>query len=109
MQYLIIFTVCYFAIFSIYVLFKDDVSYKKTAEQSHTYVGTTGTNHMYVASNAVDRDISTCMRTNDIGSSSVYKKVWWKVNLGGVFNIYSINIQFKNYAGFGMYYYDIFT
>uniref|UniRef100_A0A8W8NPB9 EGF-like domain-containing protein n=1 Tax=Magallana gigas TaxID=29159 RepID=A0A8W8NPB9_MAGGI len=27
--------------------------------------------------------------------------VWWKVDLGGVYNIYSINILFKNYDGSG--------
>lgn len=42
------------------------------------------------------------MRTKDIGRSSNDKTVWWKVDLGGVFNIYSINILFKNYDGFGM-------
>ena len=56
-----------------------------------------------VAGNAVDRDITTCMKTREIGKNSLYKKVWWKVDLGGVYNIYSVNILFKNYGGYGMY------
>lgn len=43
------------------------------------------------------------MRTTDIGPTSVDKTVWWKVDFGGVYNIYSINILFKNYDGYGMY------
>lgn len=42
------------------------------------------------------------MRTIVIGSTSVDKTVWWKVDLGGVYNMYSINILFKNYDGYGM-------
>uniref|UniRef100_A0A8W8P1M3 Uncharacterized protein n=1 Tax=Magallana gigas TaxID=29159 RepID=A0A8W8P1M3_MAGGI len=37
------------------------------------------------------------MRTLEIGSNSPYKTVWWKVDLGGVYSIYSINVLFKNY------------
>mgnify|MGYP003692496645 CR=1 FL=1 len=43
------------------------------------------------------------MRTEAIGPTSPYKTVWWKVDLGGVYNIYSVNILFKNYIGYGMY------
>lgn len=35
--------------------------------------------------------------TLKIGSNSPYKTVWWKVDLGGVYSIYSINVLFKNY------------
>ena len=56
----------------------------------------------YRASKAVDRDITTCMRTNPIGLVSD-KTVWWKVDLGGVYNIYSVNILFRSYDGLGMY------
>ena len=83
---------------TVYSPFKDDMSYKKNASQSPTYPGT-----MYGAENAVDRNITTCMRTNEIGQNSPYKTVWWRVDLGGVFNIYSVNILFKNYNGYGMY------
>ncbi|XP_078329598.1 uncharacterized protein LOC111116561 [Crassostrea virginica] len=42
----------------------------------------------------------TCMRTDTIGGNSPYLAVWWKVDLGGVYNIYSVNILFKNYDGY---------
>nr|XP_034321740.1 multiple epidermal growth factor-like domains protein 11 [Crassostrea gigas] len=40
------------------------------------------------------------MRTREIGRNSPHKTMWWKVDLGGLYNIYSINIIFKNYDGF---------
>lgn len=52
------------------------------------------------ANNAIDRNITTCSRTNDIGGTSVYKTVWWKVDLGGVYSIYSISILFKKYDAY---------
>ena len=60
-------------------------------------------NDDFIAGNAVDRNITTCMRTEPIGTSAKYKTVWWKVDLGGVYTIYSVNILFKNYDGYGMY------
>lgn len=74
------------------------MSYKKYAAQSNTAVGSA-----YRASNAVDRNIATCMRTDPIGINSPDKKVWWQVDLGGVYTIYSVNILFKSYAGSGMF------
>lgn len=71
----------------------DDLSHKQNATQLHTSLGT-----IYNASNAVDRDPSTCMRTLPIGRNS-NKTVWWKVDLGGVHSIYKINIVFKDYNG----------
>ena len=76
----------------------DDLSRQKTATQSTTYLGA---NDLHKASNAVDRDITTCMRTIDIGPTSPDKTVWWKVDLGGVYNIHIVNILFKNYDGYG--------
>nr|XP_034321059.1 multiple epidermal growth factor-like domains protein 6 isoform X2 [Crassostrea gigas] len=70
----------------------DDLSYNKSAIQSHTYRDT-----IYEAGNAVDGNILTCMRTQEIGRSSLDKTVWWRVDLGGVYNIYCINIVFRNY------------
>lgn len=67
------------------------------ATQSHTYPGTG-----YDASKAVDGNTTTCMRTEVIGHNSVEKTVWWKVDLGGVFNIYNIIVQFKTYDGLGV-------
>lgn len=75
-------------------LSKDDMSYNKVATQSRTYPGMG-----YDASNAVDRNTATCMRTDAIGINSPDKKVWWKVDLGGVHTIYRINIVFKTYNG----------
>lgn len=42
------------------------------------------------------------MRTGEIGRNAPQKTVWWKVDLGRVHNIYSINIAFKSYDSFGM-------
>uniref|UniRef100_A0A8W8NR30 Scavenger receptor class F member 2 n=1 Tax=Magallana gigas TaxID=29159 RepID=A0A8W8NR30_MAGGI len=39
------------------------------------------------------------MRTRDIGRTSLDKTVRWKVDLGAVCSIYSVNILFKNYDG----------
>lgn len=56
----------------------------------------------YDVSNVVDGDIVMCMRMKEIGYSFFDKIVWWKVDFGGVYNINSINILFKNYyVGFG--------
>lgn len=80
--------------------FIDDLSLNKVADQSSTADGI-----LYYASNAVDRNIHTCMRTRDVGQSTESAKdyMWWKVDLGGVYNIYSIHIIFKNYTGYGMH------
>lgn len=78
----------------------DDLSFKKVATQSLTSIGL-----FYDAHNAVDRDITTCMRTPDIGINSIDKTVWWKVDLSGVYSIYSVTILFKNYDSFGLLFY----
>lgn len=44
-----------------------------------------------------------CMRIVEIGRIFFYKILWWKVDFGGLRNIYSINIMFKNYNGLGDY------
>ena len=89
------FTVC-----KIICIYPDDLSKNKVATQSTTAPSNTDS---YRAGNAVDRDITTCMRTDTIGVNSPDKTVWWKVDLGGVYSIYSVNILFKNYDGYGMY------
>ena len=76
------------------------MSKNKIASQSTTAVGSTDDD--FIAGNAGDRDITTCMRAKPIGTSSD-KSMWWRVDLGGVYNIYSVNILFKNYDGYGMY------
>ena len=96
----------HFISFKFYVrvcLHTDDLSMDKAATQSKTYTASGDSVLQYVAGNAVDRDITTCMRTEMIGSTSQLQTVWWKVDLGGVYNIYSVNILFKNYDGYGMY------
>ena len=77
----------------------DDLSRNKVSTQSTTISSPIDA---FRAGNAVDRDIKTCMRTNPIGLASE-KSVWWKVDLGGVYNIYSVNILFRSYDGLGMY------
>lgn len=74
----------------------DILSYKKNALQSSIYPGTS-----YYAKNAVDKNITTCMRTQSIGLNSLDKTVWWKVDLGAVYNIHSVNIIFRNYDDWG--------
>ena len=81
------------------------MSKDKVATQSTTYPPGANDPNKYAASNAVDRDITTCMRTKEIGQVEQIpdQTVWWRVDLGGVYNIYSVNILFKNYDGFGKY------
>ena len=76
----------------------DDLSKNKVATQSTTTPSPTD----YRAGNAVDRNITTCMRTEHIGKNSPDKTVWWKVDLGDVYTIYSVNLLFRNYNGYGM-------
>lgn len=57
------------------------------------------------ASKAVDRNTATCMRTLPIGRNNPEKTVWWKVDLGGVYSIQSVNIVFANYDGYGVFFY----
>lgn len=52
------------------------------ATQSHTMIDNTATGTD--ASNAVDRNTATCMKSHTKGINSPEKTVWWKVNLGGV-------------------------
>ncbi|XP_062600593.1 uncharacterized protein LOC134262231 [Saccostrea cucullata] len=91
----------------------DDLSYGKRSEQSSSFACKPVS--ACLASNAVDRDISTCMRTEYIGLHSTYKTVWWYVNLGDVYSVYSIRVLFRTYekqyekrqkgrfAGFSLY------
>ena len=77
------------------------MSKNKRATQSTTAYSPTDA---YIAGNAVDRDITTCTRAIPIGFNSLNKTVWWNVDLGGVYNIYSVNILFLNYDGLGKYF-----
>lgn len=75
------------------ISFLDDLSYNKIATQSPIYQR----NSEYEANNALDRNITTCMRTQAIGLSSTDNSMWWKVDLGGLNNVYRITIMFKSY------------
>ena len=72
------------------------MSYGKLATQS-----TTSTGGLYNASNAVDGNDTTCMRTEPMGPNSTYRSVLWKVDLGGEYNIQEVTILFKNYDNHG--------
>lgn len=86
------------------LLFSDDISFKKLASQSYSSWGL-----QYSAKNAIDRNTATCARTVDIGYRSLFKTVWWKVDLGRVHNLYNMAILFKSYDGYGMYMYNRIT
>lgn len=83
----------------------DDLSFNALATQSPIFPSSSSSHHYYKASNAIDRNTDTCMRTDAIakGTSSPSKNTWWKVDLGAVYNIYSIDILFKYYGHLGMY------
>lgn len=52
----------------------------------------------------VDGDISMCMWIEDIGIwLNNDKKIWWYVDLGGVYNVYNIRILFMDYCGESKY------
>ncbi|XP_034321052.2 uncharacterized protein [Magallana gigas] len=76
----------------------DDLSYNKTASQS-TRVAWPFSD-VSNAKNAVDRNALSCTKAQYIGLNSPDKTLWWKVDLGGMYNIYSVNIIFKNYKGY---------
>lgn len=85
--------------------FTDDISYNKVITQSNKYPN----REDYDPKNAVDRNYSTCTRAPEIGLNSLEKSMWWKVDLGRVYNIYSVTIMFKNYElEYGLYLNNIF-
>lgn len=87
--------------YDLYIFLKlssDDLSVGKIAIQSHTYPFP---GSLYSANNGVDRNTDTCTRTRAIGYGAQFNVV-----LGRVYNIYSINILFKNDHGDGMYTYN---
>ena len=49
----------------------------KVANQSTTYPGPPSDKTKYVANKAVDRDTTTCMRTDSIGPTNPDMTVWW--------------------------------
>lgn len=80
-------------------LFTDNLSEnKQTYQYRQTY-----TCPSCGAGKAVDGNMSTCMRTDDIGITTTYSKTWWYVDLGGIYNVYNIRIVFKDYPGYSKY------
>lgn len=77
----------------------DDLSANKFAHQYKT----SSACQSCVASKAVDRDIQTCARMEDIGTTTDDRSTWWYVDLGGIYNLYNISIQFKDYGGYSKY------
>ncbi|XP_062573664.1 platelet endothelial aggregation receptor 1-like isoform X2 [Saccostrea cucullata] len=95
----------------------DHLSFNKTTEHSQNY------NNCYLAKycdiyhsrNAVDRNNDTCTRTRPIEPSNWSNQTWWYVDLGGIYNVYKVNIIFRLYeprrelsqrgrfAGFSLY------
>lgn len=45
----------------------DDLSFQAFASQSPEYIADPSSYNLYKASNALDRNTATCMRTDDIG------------------------------------------
>lgn len=72
----------------------DDLSGSKITHQFKT----SATCPLCVADKAIDRDIQTCTRMEEIGPTSTDKSTWWYVDLGGINNVYNIRIQFKDYG-----------
>lgn len=58
--------------------YTDDLSSKAVASQSKIAPGQP---IAYAASKAVDRDIATCTRAEEIGMNAPDKSTWWKVDL----------------------------
>lgn len=63
---------------------------------------------LYFVCNVVDRNLLMCMRIDLIGCYFYYKKMWWKVDFGGIYNIYSIDILFKIYDSYGKKFFEGF-
>lgn len=80
----------------------DDLTFQAHASQS-PILPVSYPYELYEANNAIDRNTAKCMRTDNIGFNSQFKFMWWKLDLGGVYNIYSIHILFKEYEQYGMY------
>nr|XP_034311839.1 multiple epidermal growth factor-like domains protein 10 [Crassostrea gigas] len=92
----------------IVILSYDDLSANKNAAQHKTSCSTC------VATNALDRDMRTCMQTV-MGMTSPDEFTWWYVDLGNIHSVYNIRIHFRNYeqkyvqrqkgrfAGFSLY------
>lgn len=86
--------------------FSDDLSANKIAQQ---YKTPSGCLTCYAANNSVDRNMNTCSRAEDIGTTGTEKSTWWHVDLGSRHNVYNIRIKFKDYSGFSKYSINIYV
>lgn len=88
----------HYQVICFYTSDSDVLSYNKVATQSHTYEYP---GMRFDAKNAVDGNLTTCMRTRPVGTNALESITWWKVDLGRAYNIYSISILFKRYDSYG--------
>lgn len=77
----------------------DDLSANKLAKQYKTASAC----QSCVANKAVDRDIQTCAMVEVIGTTSTDKRTWWYVDLGDIYSLYNIRIQYKDLERFSKY------
>lgn len=73
--------------------FTDDLSKNKTAYQYKSY----NNEPAFVAINVVDGNLNSCARMKEIGTTSSDQSTLWYVDLGGIYNVYNVRIQFKRY------------
>ena len=82
---------------NVFFLFYIEVTFNDiNVSQSTTYPGL-----VYDAQYAVDKDVTTCARTEVIGTTSADTSVWWRMDLGVMSIVQRVNIMFKNYDGYG--------
>lgn len=74
-------------------LLTDGLSVNKNTAEYETFVSCLNCD----ATNAVDKNIDTCTRTN-FEKTSPAQHTWWYVDLGDVRSIYNIRIQFRDYG-----------
>lgn len=83
------------------VLFTENLSENKQTDQYRKI--DTSICQLCASGGAVDGNTGTCMRTEDIGTTSNTDKTWWYVDMGGVYNVHNIRILFKDYSGYSKY------
>lgn len=75
------------------IWFTDDLSENKASNQSRVSKSCP----QCVANYAVDRNITTCMQTEDIGKQASEHTTLWSVDLGKIHRIHNMRIQFRKY------------
>ncbi|XP_062597994.1 uncharacterized protein LOC134259428 [Saccostrea cucullata] len=84
----------------------DDLSYLKNTSLTPTWSCLSIQQcKFFAATNALDSNKSTCARAGMIGHFTPDKEVTWYVDLGVIYSVYSISIQFKDYGpAYGIFY-----